>query len=136
MFQTKNPIEILHWYILPAVTAELSTELVGKGMRQNEIARLFGLTPAAITQYKQKKRGAGFTLTERDKKAISALASRIVREHLTEEQVISALNSLVEGIRSSGEMCHVCHEFAQAPAKCSICVTVPCAVGKVRGKIL
>lgn len=52
------PCEVVVWYVLPMVRKELAAELVHvHGMSQSEVARRFGLTEAAISQYLRKKRG-------------------------------------------------------------------------------
>ncbi len=55
----KIPCEIVVWYVLPMIRRELSRELVqAHGMTQAEVARMFGVTDAAISQYLKKKRGS------------------------------------------------------------------------------
>ena len=54
----KIPCEIVVWYVLPMIRREVSKELVHThGMTQAEVARRFGVTDAAISQYLKKKRG-------------------------------------------------------------------------------
>lgn len=46
------------WYVLPTIRREVARELVKTyGMSQAEVARKFGVTDAAISQYLKKKRG-------------------------------------------------------------------------------
>lgn len=52
------PCEVVVWYVLPMIRKELAAELVHEhSMSQSEVARRFGLTEAAISQYIRKKRG-------------------------------------------------------------------------------
>ena len=54
----KIPCELVVWYVLPMIRREVSKELVyTHGMTQAEVARRFGVTDAAISQYLKKKRG-------------------------------------------------------------------------------
>jgi len=54
----KMPCELIVWYVLPTIRRELAKELVGAyGMTQAEVAKRFGVTDAAISQYLRKKRG-------------------------------------------------------------------------------
>ncbi len=54
----KIPCEIVVWYVLPLIRREIANELVtSHGMSQAEVARKFGVTDAAISQYLKKKRG-------------------------------------------------------------------------------
>jgi len=50
------PQEIEVWYILPVIRRKIALKLVQKGRPQKEVAEMMGLTPAAISQYKQEKR--------------------------------------------------------------------------------
>ena len=55
----KIPCELIVWYVLPAIRRELARELVDKhGMIQAEVARKFGVTDAAVSQYLKSKRGS------------------------------------------------------------------------------
>lgn len=55
----KIPCELIVWYVLPTIRRELARELVEcHSMTQAEVARRFGVTDAAISQYLKKKRGA------------------------------------------------------------------------------
>ena len=54
----KIPCEIVVMYILPMIRRELAIELVTVHHKtQAEVARRFGLTDAAVSQYVRKKRG-------------------------------------------------------------------------------
>ena len=48
----KIPCELIVWYILPSIRRELAKELVhNHKLTQAEVARRFGVTDAAISQY-------------------------------------------------------------------------------------
>ena len=54
----KIPCELVVWYVLPTIRREVARELVNThGMSQADVARKFGVTDAAISQYLKKKRG-------------------------------------------------------------------------------
>ncbi len=54
----KIPCEIVVWYVLPTIRREVARELVKThGILQSEVAKKFGVTDAAISQYLKKKRG-------------------------------------------------------------------------------
>src|SRR5665647_1652059 len=54
----KIPCELIVWYVLPSIRRELARELVDKhNFSQAEVARRFGVTDAAISQYLKAKRG-------------------------------------------------------------------------------
>ncbi len=51
------PCEKAVWYYLPQIRADLARELVHTGMTQSRAAKLLGVTPAAVSQYLNRKRG-------------------------------------------------------------------------------
>jgi len=53
----KLPCETAVWYALPKIRADLAKELLDTGMTQKEVAEKLGITPAAVSQYRHKKRG-------------------------------------------------------------------------------
>lgn len=64
----KIPCEIVVWYVLPMIRREIANELVSThSMSQAEVARRFGVTDAAISQYLKKKRGDNLMIEQSDK---------------------------------------------------------------------
>lgn len=58
------PCEVVVRQLLPSVRREIATELVEVySMSQAEVARLFGVTDAAVSQYLRKKRGGNETIS-------------------------------------------------------------------------
>jgi uncharacterized protein len=54
----KTPCEVVVWYVLPTIRRELAKELVeAYGLKQSHVAKMFGVTDAAISQYLKNKRG-------------------------------------------------------------------------------
>lgn len=51
------PCERAVWYNLPHIRADIATGLVKTGMTQSQAAKTLGVTPAAVSQYLNKKRG-------------------------------------------------------------------------------
>jgi len=45
-------------YVLPAIRAEMAVRMRDEGISQAQIARILGVTPAAVNQYVKSKRGA------------------------------------------------------------------------------
>ena len=51
------PCEKAVWYNLPQIRADIAAGLVKGGMTQSQAAKKLGVTPAAVSQYMNKKRG-------------------------------------------------------------------------------
>jgi predicted transcriptional regulator len=74
----KFPCEIIVWEVLPCIRAALAKELVKKGLSQNEISKMLGITQAAVSHYTSKKRGSRITFSEDAKEEIKKLADDLV----------------------------------------------------------
>ena len=79
----KIPCEVVVWYLLPTIRKGVAKELVSvHGFTQSKVAKIFGVTDAAVSQYLRNKRGdydcvvnsPGFPSVQEE---ISAAASRI-----------------------------------------------------------
>lgn len=94
----KIPCEIVVWYILPTIRREVARELVqGHKMSQAEVARKFGVTDAAISQYLKKKRGDNPLIDESPH-----------YDHLLNEIKRSADNIAAGDTEFSSEVCRLC----------------------------
>ena len=94
----KIPCEIVVWYVLPMIRREVSKELVyTHGMTQAEVARRFGVTDAAISQYLKKKRGGNAIVDESP-----------LYPQFQEEVRISAARIAEDKSDFSNEMCRLC----------------------------
>jgi uncharacterized protein len=49
--------EIIVQYVLPTIRAEMAVRMRDEGISQAQIARILGVTPAAVNQYVKSKRG-------------------------------------------------------------------------------
>ncbi len=94
----KIPCEIVVWYVLPMIRREVSKELVfSHGMTQAEVARRFGVTDAAISQYLKEKRGGNSMVDD------SPLYPKFQKEIR-----ISAARIAENKSDFSNEMCRLC----------------------------
>ncbi len=94
----KIPCEIVVWYLLPTIRKGMAKELVSvHGFTQSRVAKTFGVTDAAVSQYLRNKRGEydvvvnspGYPAVMEE---IAAAASRIANQ----------------GTDFAAEMCNVC----------------------------
>jgi len=76
--------------ILPAIRKELVIELLNLNKKQNEIAEILNVTPAAINQYLKGKR-AKIELTSDEKKIVKTLAKLIVNKDEKNEKQLCSL---------------------------------------------
>lgn len=118
------PCQITQWYLLPAISAELVKELKTLGVKQAEIARLLGVTPAAVSQYVKGKRGKVVTFTPEIKKMINKSAKKIASGEMDEEGLSREICELCIRARRSRLFCGLHKDLTGAKQDCGLCVAV------------
>jgi len=73
----KTPCQQIVWDVLPAIRAALAGELVKTGVSRQEVARLLGIAPSAVSQYLSGKRGYRIVFEEPAGMLIGDLAREI-----------------------------------------------------------
>jgi len=71
------PCERAVWYNLPQIRADIAVGLVKSGMTQSQAAKKLGVTPAAVSQYMNKKRGQQAVKSKSYKEEIAVAVERI-----------------------------------------------------------
>jgi predicted transcriptional regulator len=94
----KTPCEVVVWYVLPTIRRELAKELVQQyDIKQSKVAKMFGVTDAAISQYLKNKRGG------------SSIIETSEHYDLFEDEIKESAKRLAEGTTDiSAEMCRIC----------------------------
>lgn len=73
----KLPCQEVVWEILPAIRSALALELINLGVSQLDSAKLLGIAPSAVSQYRSKKRGYRIVFDDEIMVATSKLAKDI-----------------------------------------------------------
>ena len=82
------PCEVTIWYVMPAVRREIVTYLAKDGkLPRKKIAEALDLTPAAVSQYLNGKRGNNFDFDNFTVKKIHDLADRLAKEPENAEKI-------------------------------------------------
>ena len=94
----KIPCELVVWYVLPTIRREVARELVKThGMTQAQVAKKFGVTDAAISQYLKKKRGENQLIEDSPQYEIFL------------DEIKAAADRIAENTSEfSTEMCRIC----------------------------
>jgi predicted transcriptional regulator len=71
------PQELEVFYVIPAIRRELAMALVSKGLKQKQVAKIFGVTEACISNYFKAKRGKNVQFNPKIMKTIKECASEI-----------------------------------------------------------
>ena len=112
------PQEIEVRFVLPSLRKELSIELQKKGLKQNQIAKLLNLTPAAVSQYLKQKRGhTNYPkgIQEHIKKSATHLKNN-------PEELQKEIYKLTDEIKKSGFICEIHKNNDKVPTNCDICI--------------
>ncbi len=114
-----SPQEIELWYIIPAIRRELFYNLSKDSeYSQKEIAKILGVTGAAVSQYKKEKRGK-LTLPENAREEIKRSTGNIVNSSST---VFSETQRLLKYMRDTLTICEI-HKLMDdtLPNDCGAC---------------
>lgn len=112
----KLPQEIEVWYIIPAIRREFSKSLVKKGLRQRQIARMLGITDAAVSQYFSSKRGSEVKFNQKVKREIKASVEKVMKGG----DILVEIQRICKHCRKDGICCYV-HKHHGQPRNCKVC---------------
>ena len=122
----KAPCELIVWYVLPTIRAELAKELIRLGLSQKETSERLGITQSAVSQYVKDKRGKGIPVNKEVKKAIKKLAKDI-KEDNSYNDVIPGMCAICAIVKSSGSLCELHRkEDCMDLEGCKVCMCNGC----------
>ncbi len=113
------PQEIEVWYVIPAIRRELAKALLRKGLAQNKIASLLGITEAAVSQYLHDKRAKEIVFDKALQKKTEEVALRLTK---TQTTALEAVKELCDCARNKKLLCKIHRKRADVPAGCNICI--------------
>ena len=99
----KFPCEIIVWEVLPCIRAALAEELIKRGLSQNEISNMLGITQAAVSQYTSKKRGSRLNFQDNAKEEIEKLADDLV--HGPVDDLVVRICRICKVVRAEADVC-------------------------------
>jgi predicted transcriptional regulator len=117
----KAPCELVVWYVLPTIRAELAKELKELGLTQKEISERLGVTQAAISQYMKEKRGQGIPANKDVRKAIKKFAKNIKNDK-DKKDIIPDICLICAIVKSSGSLCDLHRKEESGLGDCNVCL--------------
>ena len=117
----KPPCEVIVWYVLPTIRAELTKELVKMGMSQKEISERLGITQSAVSQYIKDKRGKGIPINKEVRKGIKTLAKQVMSGEGGPNDTIPGLCMVCAIVKSSGSLCELHRKDDSSLNGCDVC---------------
>lgn len=114
-----TPQEIEVWYVLPAIRCELAKAMLKKGLKQKQIAKLLGITEAAVSQYLKEKRAKEEFFDKKIKQEIKRSADKIIKDN---SLVMSEIQRMCNLVKESGILCKLHHKHCNIPKECKVCL--------------
>ena len=113
-----QPQEVIVWFILPAIRREITNTLIYTySVPQKEIAKRFGLTEPAISQYKKGVRG-DIEFEPKVIERINEAARKIAEEEASAPREVQRVLKFIE---NKGYLCKFHKKFGVVHEGCQIC---------------
>jgi len=109
------PQEIETFYVIPSIRKNMALCMKEKGMKQKDIAKIFDIRDAAISQYLSDKRGSKLKFENKILKEIRK-SSKKVKNSAT---MIREIQRIIKIIRKNHMLCEFCHRFGNVPKGCN-----------------
>lgn len=112
--------EIEAWYVLPLIRKELALAMKQEGLDQKSIAKLLGVTAAAVSQYVNNKRGNDHSL-EGHLKIDFTNSAKAIRDDSS--LIFAEVQKLLKILWNEGIVCKIHKAKSWHPDKedCEIC---------------
>jgi hypothetical protein len=117
MHLTLQPQEVEVFYILPAIRRELSFALKARGKSQKDIAKLLGVTEAAVSQYLSAKRGNDVHFPKELSQAIQEAAVRIIDY----QSMVRETQAILAAVKQDRFICKMHEQVGDVPKGCDVC---------------
>jgi len=129
------PCEIAVKSVIPAIRAYVAKELTQTyKMKQNDVARLLGITQTAISKYVRDVRGRVIRIdqTEEIRNMMNQMASQAADEKISRTQLTLRFCEVCKVVRRNGIMCELCKRFDPTidVKSCLVCrsTDIPCGI--------
>lgn len=108
------PQEIETFYVIPSLRKHLALAMKKNGVKQKDIADIFGINTAAISQYISNKRGGNIVFSEEIIQQINT-SSKKINNKVT---YLQEIQKLLQFIRESKFLCQIHKQFSEIPESC------------------
>ena len=113
-----QPQEVIVWYVLPAIRRKITRRLIYEhSLPQKEIAKRFGLTEPAISQYKKGVRG-DVEFDPKIMEVINESARKIAEDEASAPREVQRVLKFIE---KSGFLCNFHKKYGVVHDECQMC---------------
>jgi len=105
------PCEVAVKSLIPAIRALMARELTQTHkLKQDEAARLLGITQAAVSKYKRQVRGRALNIEniERAHAMTADITNLLAEEKISRPELVKRFCLVCRVVRQTGAMCELC----------------------------
>ena len=113
-----HPQELEVWYAIPAIRKEIAAKMKKRGLEQKEIARILGITGAAVSQYFSNKRGKEINFNAKLKKEVEKSTDRILKNN---DLIVKEVQRILDLQEVREQLCEIHHKCRGACNECRVC---------------
>ncbi len=113
-----HPQEIEVWYVLPVIRKELALAMKKQGLDQKTIAKLLGITAAAVSQYFNNKRAKDFQIDDKLNQEFTISAKKILDD---DSLIFAEVQRLLKLFWDEGIVCKLHQSKSWCPHDCEVC---------------
>jgi len=120
--QESMPQEIEIRYILPAIRRELAKTLIEEhNLSQKEVAKILGLTEAAISQYQHSKRASHVVFSGNIISEVKSSAKKILADKTSRQRLIAEIYRISNLATVRQILCDIHRSQSKELENCTIC---------------
>ncbi len=124
------PCEIAVKSVIPAIRAYVAKELTQTyKMKQNDVAKLLGITQTAISKYVRDVRGRVIRIDQAEeiRNVMNQIASQAATDKISGPQLTLKLCGVCKMVRQNGIMCELCKRYDPVLDinLCKVCMSGP-----------
>lgn len=113
------PQEMEVYYVIPAIRRELAKALIKEGLKQNKIAKIFGVSDACVSNYFKAKRAQDVKFNKELKKTIKDCASDLKKGKAC---YISIVQKICKEFKQSNCLCDLHKKLDNHVCGCKGCL--------------
>jgi len=105
------PCEVAVKSVVPSIRAFVAKELTQSyNMKQNDVAKLLGITQTAVSKYTRQVRGAVLKIdqTKEIRSMMEKIAKELANQEITRQDLVIKFCEVCKTVRQNGIMCHLC----------------------------
>ncbi len=114
------PQELEVFYVIPAIRRELAVNLLRMGLKQRQIAGIFGVTEACVSNYFKSKRASKVVFNDKQKKLLSDYAVKLKSNN---DCFINVIHNLCNVFRQDRSLCQLHKELDDSVIMCGGCLS-------------